>query len=288
MCQSWSGQNAIRDELALMLWLHSPYIKRFSNACVVDVTVCCSAARDDELTHLALAWGRQKRAVQPKLIAGRMGFIRMKHVAARQKLRQKCQEVLQKTPEAGEATIKLLDQKIKPMADGEASGMGDAAVSGLFKPNVLPLVLKMIRHGQPGSIDNPVTVKASWSASMQSMRSSWSTSLYSSASQTPRSYSLSGARIPGRRWPGLWQLSMGTGLTCTASLERWWQGWTPWSAGSLLGMLVVQVLCFIASSMPWKSLTALEAFIAMQLSRTYRGAWDIGCVHLQEMSSIAH
>lgn len=53
-------------------------------------------------------------------------------------------------------------------------------------------------------------------------------------------------------------------------------------------MLVARVLCFRASIMPWKSLTALEAFIAVQLSRTYRGAWDIGFVHLQELSSFAH
>lgn len=158
--------------------MHTPYIKRFSTACVVDVTLCCFAARDDELTHLALAWGSQKRAVQPKLIAKRMGFIRKKHAAASQKLRQKCQEVLQKTPEAGEATIKLLDQQIKAMADGEASDMNDAAVSWLVKPNVLPLVLKMIRHGEPKSIDSaPVIMKASWSASVQGLRSSWSTSL---------------------------------------------------------------------------------------------------------------
>ena len=67
--------------------------------------------------------------MQPKLIAKRMSLIEDKHAAAIQKLRQRCLEVLHATPEAGEATIKLLDEQIKGMAEGEASLVGEIAIS---------------------------------------------------------------------------------------------------------------------------------------------------------------
>ena len=68
--------------------------------------------------------------MQPKLIAKRMGFIQGRHAAASQKLRQKCQDVLHMTPEAGEATIRRLDLQIKAMTDGEALNNCHASVSG--------------------------------------------------------------------------------------------------------------------------------------------------------------
>ena len=147
-----------------------------------------------------MAWGKQKRALQPKLIAKRMGYIKLKHAAATVTLEQRCQEVLKKTPEAGEDTILCLDLQIKAMTEGEAW------VRCLQPcPSVTSLGLDYISHGLTLANVDAVTMKASWSGPVQSLRSWWSILVLSNASLMQRSCSPSGARTPGRRWPGLWQ-----------------------------------------------------------------------------------